>query len=188
MTEFWARKIYTLEGFQRQNILEGKKALDVGCGGRKLPGAMGMDIRKELGVDIIHDANKTPWPFSDNSFDLVLFNQSLEHLEDTEKILKEAWRVSRRGARIVVQVPFFRSPDALGDPSHRHIFNSHSLDLIPDSRFIILKFWYGWPHASKNPLRQSFKNFIHLFPDFYDKYLSLLIPVECLTWELEVRK
>ena len=26
------------------------------------------------------------------------------------------------------------------------------------------------------------------FPDFYDKYLSLLIPVECLTWELEVLK
>ena len=188
MTEFWAKKIYTLEGFQKQNIFEGKKVLDVGCGPRKLPGAIGMDIKKEPGVDIVHDANKTPWPFSDNSFDLVLFNQSLEHLEDIEKMLNEAWRISKKGGRIVAQVPFFRSPDAHGDPGHRHVFDSRSLSQIPNSKFLILAFWYGWPHPSKNPLRQIFKNFIHRFPNFYDRYLSILTPVECLTWELEVLK
>lgn len=188
MTEFWARKIYTLNGFQRQNILEGKKALDVGCGERKLPGATGMDVRNAPGVDVIHDANLAPWPFGDNFFDLVLFNQSLEHLENVEKSLLEARRVLKNKGRIVVQVPFFRSPDAKGDPAHRHIFDSRSLNFIPNSRFIILKFWYGWPHPSKNPIRQIFKNFIHRFPVFYDRYLSVLIPVECLTWELEVKK
>ena len=188
MTEFFAEKIYTPSGFQRQNILEGKKALDVGCGARKLPGAAGMDIRKEPGVDIVHDANKTPWPFSDNSFDFVLFNQSLEHLEDVSRALGEARRVLKAGGRVVIQVPYFRSVDAFADVTHRHPFTSRSLDYIPDFKFKILAFWYGWPHPSKNPLRQIFKNFIHRFPDFYDKYLSLLIPVECLTWELEVRK
>lgn len=188
MTEFWARKIYTLGGFQGQNILEGKKALDVGCGARKLPGATGMDIRKESGVDIVHDANRIPWPFGDNSFDLVLFNQSLEHLEDTEKILKEAWRISRKEGRVVIQVPYFRSVDAFADVTHRHLFTPRSLDYIPNFKFKKFGFWYGWPHPSKNPFRQIFKNFIHRFPDFYDRYLSLLIPVECLTWELEVVK
>ena len=188
MTEFWAQKIYTLDGFQRQNVLEGKKALDVGCGIRKLPGATGMDISKVPGVDVAHDANKTPWPLPDNSFDLILFNQSLEHLEDIKKVLKEAWRILKKDGRVVAQVPYFRSNDAFADVTHKHFFTSNSLDYIPDFKFRIIGFWYGWPHKSQNPLRQAFKNFIHRFPDFYDKYLSLLISVECLTWELEVKK
>ncbi|HBT81649.1 hypothetical protein A2757_00620 [Candidatus Giovannonibacteria bacterium RIFCSPHIGHO2_01_FULL_48_47] len=188
MTEFWVKKIYTPSGFSKINILGNKKALDVGCGGRKLPGAIGMDVRQEAGVDIVHDANKTPWPFLDNSFDLVLFNQSLEHLEDVSRALGEARRVLKAGGRVILQVPYFRSVDAFADVTHGHFFTSRSLDYILDFKFKIISFWYGWPHPSKNPIRQIFKNFIHRFPDFYDKYLSLLIPVECLTWELEVLK
>ena len=188
MTEFWAQKIYTKKGFVRENILEDKKALDVGCGERKLPEAMGMDIRNAAGVDVVHDVNKTPWPLPDNSFDLVLFNQALEHMDDVARTLEEARRVLRTGGHAVIQVPYFRSADAFADITHRHFFTSRSLDYIPDLKFKVVGFWYGWPQRSKNPLRQIFKNFIHRFPDFYDKYLSLLIPVECLTWELEVIK
>lgn len=188
MIDLWTPKIYTLKGFVKESILLGQKALDVGCGGRKLPGATGMDIKGVPGVDVVHDANVTPWPFANDSFDLVLFNQALEHLEDIGKSLEEARRVLKKDGRIVAQVPFFRSPDAHGDPGHRHVFNSHSLDFLPDSEFRVVGFWYGWPHRSGNPLRQLFKNFIHYFPNFYDKFFSCLIPVECLTWEIEVKK
>lgn len=171
-----------------ENILGVKKALDVGCGPRKLPGATGMDISNIPGVDVVHNADKTPWPFEDNSFDLVLFNQSLEHLDDVARVLEEARRVLKLEGRLVIQVPYFRSVDAFA-PTHRHFFTSPSLELIPDLdlKFKILGFWYGWPHKSKKPMRQIFKNFIHLHPNFYDKYLSILIPIECLTWELEKR-
>ncbi|OGF93739.1 hypothetical protein A3G54_04275 [Candidatus Giovannonibacteria bacterium RIFCSPLOWO2_12_FULL_44_15] len=189
MTDFLAQKIWTPRGFVKENILGDKKALDVGCGPRKLPGATGMDIAKFPGVDIAHDANKTPWPIGDSSFDIVLFNQSLEHLEDVSCALQEAKRVLKAGGRVAIQVPYFRSVDAFADITHKHFFTPNSLGLIPNLklRFKILAFWYGWPHPSKNPLRQIFKIFIHRFPNFYDKYLSILMPIECLTWELEKR-
>src|SRR3989338_8141448 len=60
MTDFWAQKIWAINGFVRENILGDKKALDVGCGPRKLPGATGMDIAKVPGVDDVKDAKKTP--------------------------------------------------------------------------------------------------------------------------------
>ena len=145
-----------------------------------------MDMSGEQGVDIVHDADVIPWPFKNNSFDLVLFNQSLEHLDNIGGALEEARRVLKPCGRAVIQVPYFRSVDAFA-PTHRHFFTSASLETIPHLKFKILGFWYGWPHLSKNPLCQIFKNFIHGHPDFYDKYLSSFIPVECLTWELEKR-
>ena len=189
MTDFCAPKIWTMKGFVKDDILGGKKALDVGCGPRKLHGAVGMDMSKFPGVDVVHDANETPWPFEDNSFDLVLFNQSLEHLDDVSKALEDAMRVLKSKGRLIIQVPYFRSVDAFADTTHRHFFTSGSLELIGILKleFRTLGFWYGWPHISKNPLRQLFKNFIHQHPNFYDKYLSILIPIECLTWELEKR-
>lgn len=188
MTDLWTPKIYTKKGFVRENILDGKKALDVGCGGKKLPGATGMDVRKLSGVDIVHDANVFPWPFEDNFFDLVLFNQSLEHLSSVPMALDEAARVLKTGGRVVVQVPYFRSVDAFVDPTHEHFFTSRTLDFIPGFKFKVLSFWYAWPQRSRNPLVRIFKGFIRRFPDFYDTHLSKIISVECLTWELEVKK
>ncbi len=199
MENLWAQKIFSLSGFCRENILAGRKALDVGCGRRKLKGAVGLDISQKSEAEIICDFNQIPWPLGENSFDLILLNQALEHGCDIFKILGEVYRVARPGARVIIQVPFFRSPDASADPTHRHFFTSRSLDFViigeklsqagyVDFQFKRVGFWYGWPHKSKNPFVGLFKKIIHHSPDFYDKFLSLILPVECLTWELEVIK
>ncbi|MFA5061445.1 MAG: methyltransferase domain-containing protein [Candidatus Pacearchaeota archaeon] len=48
-------------------------------------------------ADIQQDLNKNQkLPFKDNSFDVVVMNQILEHLPDCEEIINEAKRVSRR--------------------------------------------------------------------------------------------
>ena len=199
MENFWAQKIYTPLGFNRENILEDKKALDVGCGQRKLKGAVGLDINPKSEAEIIHDFNQIPWPLKENSFDLILLNQTLEHSHDVLKILGEVHRVAKSGSRVVIQVPYFRSLDASTDPTHRHFFTSRSLDFViageklsqagyVDFQFKKIGFWYGWPHKSRNSFVGLFKKIIHRFPDFYDRFLSLILPMECLTWELEVIK
>ena len=43
MQTLWTPRIYTKTGFVKEDILDGKKALDIGCGDRKLPGAVGID-------------------------------------------------------------------------------------------------------------------------------------------------
>ena len=186
-------------GFAKTDILGGKKALDVGCGGRKLPGAMGMDILHLPGVDVVHSFNTVPWPFKDGAFDLVLMNHALEHVGDVVAVMNELHRVLKPGGRVVVQVPYFRCIDAYNDPTHAHFFTACTLDYFIEGSglskyaysnklFIKKGFWYGWPHRSRNPLRQTLKIFMHKHPNFYDQFLSLVIPTECLTWELEAIK
>jgi|SRR3989338_4511188 len=192
-------KIFTLKGFAYENVLGGKKALDVGCGFRKLPGARGIDIIKTSDADIAHDLAVFPWPVENNSFDIILLNSVLEHMPNVLKTMKELYRISKPGARVVIKVPHFRCADAFADPTHSHYFTSQSMDYFiagtelghygyASGKFKKLGFWYGWPHASGNPLKQMLKVFIHKFPDFYDQYLSLLLPTECIFWELEVVK
>lgn len=194
-----AQKIYTPNGFVKESIFNRERVLDVGCGSRKLPGAEGIDVVPSSDAEIIHDLSSFPWPYNDNSFDVILMNHSLEHMDDVLKTMTEVHRIAKKGAHIVIQVPHFRCLDAYVDPTHRHFFTSRSLDyFIQNSgyaeynyvpiRFKKIGFWYGWPHPSKNPLRQMIKKFTHAFPDFYDQYMSLVLPTECVTWELEVLK
>lgn len=198
-TSLLAPLIYTPQGFTKDPLPGERTALDVGCGGRKLPGAVGMDILQLPGVDVVHSANIMPWPFKDGAFDVVFLNHALEHVGDVVAVMDEIHRVLKPGGRMVAQVPYFRCVDAYNDPTHTHFFTSHTLDYFlagsglsnyAYSKHLFIKkgFWYGWPHRSQNPLKQFFKSFVARYPDFYDQYLSLLVPTECLTWELEVVK
>lgn len=195
-------KIYTPDGLVKHSILEGKRALDVGCGSRKLPGAVGIDILRMPEVDIVYNLSIFPWPLRENEFDVVFMSHCLEHMGDLLKTLAEIHRISRNGAHIIIQVPYFRSTDAYTDPTHRHFFTSHSLDYFCEGekisddcgasyvpfRFRKLGFWFGWPRGSRNPVRRFLKPFMRRYPQFYEQYLSLLIPVASITWELEVIK
>lgn len=183
----------------KENVLGNARALDVGCGQRKLSGSVGMDIVSDSAADIVHDMNKMPWPCEESSFDLVFASHVLEHTDDVLGFLGEARRVLKSGGHIVVQVPYFRSTDAFGDVTHKHFFTSMSLEYVEEGskhaaynyvpfRLKKIGFWYGWPTQSRNPLVRIFKSFLKRFPRFYDQYLSLLLPVACLTWEFEVSK
>lgn len=192
-------KIYTRSGMVPGNIWGNKKVLDVGCGQRKLPGSMGMDIVERSQADVVHDASAVPWPFDNDSFDLVFANHFVEHVGDLLAFFNEAHRVLKPGGRFILQVPYFRRVDAYTDITHRHFFTSQSLDYIikgmelssynyTDRLYAKVGFWYGWPSESRNPIVRIFKRFILRHSKFYDQYLSLLLPVPCLTWELEVIK
>jgi hypothetical protein len=42
--------------------------LDLGCGIRKRPGTIGLDINPRSDADVIHDLTLFPYPFDDSSF------------------------------------------------------------------------------------------------------------------------
>jgi len=156
-----------------------------------------MDVLALPSVDVVHDMDRLPWPFQDGTFDLVLMNHALEHVQDVIGTMGEIHRVCKPGAHVVIQVPYFRSVDAFTDPTHKHFFTSGTLDYVIEGTklagyryggkyFRKLGFWFGWPHRSKNPIRQLLKSWIHANPDSYDRYLSRLFEVRAVTWELEV--
>lgn len=201
MNQSLASKIYTPHGVTKTNPFPDKLVVHLGCGKSKLNGALGVDMLDIPGVDVIHDLDFYPWPLKDTSVDIFFVHSVLEHLSSLPDFFEEVWRVGKNGTRVIIAVPYFRSVDAFVDPTHKHFFATHSLDYfldIPGSslarynytphKFMKIGFWYGWPRASKNVFVRWFKAYIHQYSHLYDQYLSLIVPVKVLVWELEVLK
>lgn len=99
--------------------LEGARILDIGCG-------LGVYVRKfrefsdrVCGIDIDprrlrEGAKTTPGlmlavgehlPFPDNSFDVIVLNEVIEHVTDDTATMREALRVIRPGGHIAIYAP-----------------------------------------------------------------------------------
>lgn len=63
------------------------------------------DNKPDFGTDIVADAQNLP--LNDESFDSVVSTQTLEHLSDPGKAVKEFYRVLKKGGYCLATVPFF---------------------------------------------------------------------------------
>jgi SAM-dependent methyltransferase len=61
-------------------------------------------------------------PFLDASAESVYALNLLEHLDDLAAAMVEIWRVLTDGGRCHIEVPYFASPSAHADPTHRRAF------------------------------------------------------------------
>lgn len=120
--------------------------LDLGCGARKLDGAVGLDHRPFPGVDVVFDLNsEAPWPFENDVFEYIHASHIIEHLHDTVRFFAEAHRVARRGATLHIETPHYSSRDSWIDPTHIKHFSLFFTDkivdgsLLPDTRFELIR-------------------------------------------------
>ncbi len=112
---------------QIQRLITSKQGiwLDVGCGGNKSEGAVGMDKRDLPGVDVVHDIRNLPWPLPDACCHRVLMSHLVEHLPgwDILDILDEVWRVTKVHGQLMIATPYAGSPRFWQDPTHVHGWN-----------------------------------------------------------------
>lgn len=113
--------------------LEGKemKILDLGCGKNKYPNAIGVDIIKGEGVDVVHDLTKFPYPFKDLEFDLVIASNILEHIETDKSffsLIKEVHRILKPNGIFEITVPHHKGFVSAMNPEHRRFFNIYTFD------------------------------------------------------------
>lgn len=187
-----------------------KKILDLGCGKRKHEGAVGIDCEKSSSADIIHDLNKFPYPFKDNTFDLIYCSDILEHLNDVIKVIQELYRISKPGAKIIIGAPHFSSHNAYTDLTHKRSFAVRSFDFfsIEESSIIkyshqkarfriikkkiilnrfIFKFRGKWIKI-RNILFTYLINISPLTQDIYERFFAFIFTAESVRFELEVIK
>ena len=100
--------------------------LDLGCGPNKTEGALGIDLIPFPGVDIVRNIAETYLPFDDDSVSGIVTKHFLEHVSDLTFVMNEIWRVCRSGAIVDIAVPTCLSPWAIGDPTHKRLFNTTS--------------------------------------------------------------
>lgn len=102
--------------------------LNLGCGGKAEPGYTNVDLVKQDGVDIVCDLDIAPWPFLDNSVELILARDVFEHVHNAITFMTECHRVLKPGARLQIRTPHVSSLDAFTDPTHRRFPTEYTFD------------------------------------------------------------
>ena len=84
----------------------GKRVLDVGCGVKPyypfFAGAasyVGVDMKENAAADLVGSADALP--VEDESFDVVLCTQVLEHVDHPSRVVRELHRVCKPGGRVL---------------------------------------------------------------------------------------
>ena len=90
----------------------GLSLIDIGCGGKKKEGFIGLDQYLMPGVDHVLDIGTERWPFADGSVDEAYSSNFLEHLTNlgalpplrrATRALMAAWHMAETGWRTVVR-------------------------------------------------------------------------------------
>lgn len=132
-------------------------------------------------------ANAEKLPFENNSFDLAVFMGALHHLSDTNRVLKEAVRVSRRIA--IIDEPasmsflqkflnlirwnteYGRLPFKRFDPENIcQILQKQGMNASFKTDFI----WFPFPWLGRLKNQKTFLNFYFACLSFLDKYFGSL--------------
>lgn len=106
-----------LQLIRKYVALEDRWILDVGCGigtyvrrfGDLTPHAYGIDVSvkrlQESTVPRLVAGAGENLPFADGSFDVLVFNEVIEHVRDDRETLRDALRVLREGGHVVIYAP-----------------------------------------------------------------------------------
>lgn len=108
------------------------KKLNLGCGTDiKNPndGWVNLDVLPLPGVDVVHDIEKPPLPFSDELFDEIFCRDVLEHI-DYAPLMRELYRILKPGGKIFIRSPHFTSKNNFIDPTHKKAFSVNTFDFF----------------------------------------------------------
>lgn len=97
------------------------KKLNIGCGKDLRDGYINIDI-VDYGGNVVHDLNKVPYPFEDNTFDEILASHVMEHLNNFNSTVTELHRILKPNGILTVYAPFFLNTKYFGEPTTRYHF------------------------------------------------------------------
>lgn len=168
--------------------------LNLGSGKDRRPDAVNVDVTSDTDPDVVHDLNVFPWPFPDNSFEHVLAQDVLEHLDDRLAAMREIHRVCAHGAVVHILVPHFSSANAFTDPTHRGFFGRFSMDYLTGEsvhsyyareRYELLNAEIVFKNTQTNKIIRRLAN---RYPMGYEQRWAWMFPAWFLSFRLRVVK
>ena len=113
------------------------RKLNLGCGRDYRPGWINVDFNRTVRADV-YSTFTEGLPFADNSVDLVVLDNVLEHVHRDRyfAFLDDLHRVCKPGARIQIWVPHASGMWALKHPTHYNFFGIGSFSTFqPEAQF-----------------------------------------------------
>ena len=190
-----------------------EQILDVGCGEKKVAGAIGIDVVALPTVDIVHDLTIFPWPLDDSSFDHIVCNHIIEHVDDILSFMQEIHRVGKPDAVVDIVTPHYTNRFSYTDPTHRHHLALRSLDYFIEAPTVFRRNFFHRVFETAYPIgdfsfystvrfRKITAHFSMARPfritglqwlfnhlgDFYELYLAFIFPARDLYFSLQVIK
>lgn len=174
--------------------------LNLGCGKDIKNGYVNLDCVKLAGVDVVHDIEKTPYPFKAGTFTEIYASHVLEHLTDLALVMEELCRISKKGGRIIIHVPYFSNPGAFGDPTHKRFFTYNTFDYFVEGGSLSYYSSARVKIARKRIMLVTSRNImaralafvpqmlIDLMPSVYQRFFAYILPAAELQVELIVEK
>lgn len=149
------------------------KVLDLGSGtfpfiGNDNEEVPSVDFRPEVDPTLVHNLFKFPYPFEDNSFDIVYASHIMEHTRDNIEFTEEIYRISKPNAKVIIRVPHFAGRRAWCDPTHLKAYSYYQFYYSSNSRD-----HYSNCEFKVNRVELRYTRFPHGF--FVSKILSPMI-------------
>ncbi|MBK9169429.1 MAG: class I SAM-dependent methyltransferase [Bryobacterales bacterium] len=174
------------------------RILDVGCGVKTYPGAVGVDRNPDVRPDVLWDLDSFPYPFEESSFDSVRAIHVIEHLGDVIKAMEEFHRLLRPGGRLRIETPHYTDFSSFCDPTHRWHLTSFSFRYFGEDHA-------GFGYYSRCRFREvsvrvkllalwkwlGFELLVNRFPRFrrfWEHYLCFVVRGKVLEFDFEAIK
>lgn len=106
----------------------GKKVLNIGCGfGQfKAENVTNLDGQDICDPDVVWDLEKTPLPFKDETFDLIVANHIMEHIHNWWEVFNDCARILKTNGVIEIWVPGQGADSMLGYRDHVSFISAES--------------------------------------------------------------
>lgn len=150
------------------------KALDLGCGNRKIPGSTGIDSDPNSNADIIFDLEKGI-PMKDEMMNLVICRHLLEHLHDPVYFFDEIYRVLKKDGGLILVTEKPKAKKFWDDPTHVRPYNRKSLETLSEKAGFKKYQVYNWGIKGINRLPELISRFLI---NHFDFGFSLLLKAE----------
>jgi predicted SAM-dependent methyltransferase len=116
--------------------------LNLGCSDSLKAGYVNVDVCPP--ADFLADLTQ-PWPWADESIEMIRACDIIEHLPDKFHTMNEAFRVLKSGGRMEIVVPTTGGDGAFQDPQHCSYWNVSSFQYYVDDP--------KWPAESLHRIR-----------------------------------